>query len=81
MTLLIDRLFLVWVARLVLTVDDDVCFTSRCFIIDNMLAENPVIWISINSIIFLSPTISPTIDANFKINSLSDIGPIVNKIN
>jgi hypothetical protein len=56
-------------------------FASLRFIIDYMLAEDPVIWICINSVIIHCPTIRLTIDANFEINSLSDISPVVNKIN
>jgi len=81
MTNLVDRLLLIWVTRLVLTIDDDMRFASLRFIIDYMLAEDPVIWICINSVIIHCPTIWLTIDANFEINSLSDISPVVNKIN
>jgi len=57
MTNLVDRLLLIWVTRLVLTIDDDMRFASLRFIIDYMLAEDPVIWICINSVIIHCPTI------------------------
>lgn len=78
---LVDCLLLVWVARLILPINYYVRLALVCLIIDNMLAENPIVWISVNCVIVHDLTISLTIDADSELNIVSGIGKVMNKIN
>lgn len=52
MTLLENSLLFIWVSRLILSIYNHMGLTNLSFIIDYMLTKDPIIWISINGIIF-----------------------------